>query len=421
MAEELPSGWVRTTLGEICALNPGMRFDETPPDHTEVSFVPMAAVEEESGRLDPSEIRPLWSVGRGYTPFKEDDVIFAKITPCMENGKIALATGLKNGLAYGSTEFFVFRSYEGMLPRFVLHYLLQPSLRKAAERAMSGAVGQKRVPANYLFTHEFLLPPTAEQDRIVAKLDASLSGLERAEAVAQRARERVKAYRAAVLRAAVTGALTRDWRVAQRRNKQSSRENGKALLHRLLGARRARWEEGELQRLKASGEVPKDNSWKSRYSNPLPPKTNDLPTLPKNWAWASLEMVADIRTGVAVSRNRFLNNPVELPYLRVANVLRGEIDLRTVKTIRIEKEQVPQYLLKKGDILFNEGGDRDKLGRGWVWEGQLPECVHQNHVFRARLINGDLLNGRFVSHWGNTFGQALFIQHAYPDSQLGVH
>src|SRR5580700_9473440 len=141
MPRHLPEGWVRTTLGEVCAINPRMPLGEPLPDSTEVSFVPMAAVEEESGRLDASQIRALGSVRRGYTPFNENDVIFAKITPCMENGKIALATGLKNGIAYGSTEFFVFRPYDGVLPRFVLHYLLQSSFRNGAERQMTGASG----------------------------------------------------------------------------------------------------------------------------------------------------------------------------------------------------------------------------------------------------------------------------------------
>ncbi len=122
----------------------------------------MAAVEEETGRLDASQTRTLASVRKGYTPFSENDVIFAKITPCMENGKIALANGLRNGLAYGSTEFFVFRPYTGLFPRFVLHFLLQPSLRESAERQMAGASGQKRVPVKFLSAYEFLLPPTRE-------------------------------------------------------------------------------------------------------------------------------------------------------------------------------------------------------------------------------------------------------------------
>ena len=65
--------------------------------------------------------------------------------------------------------------------------------------------------------------------------------------------------------------------------------------------------------------------------------------------------------------------------------------------------------MQPGNVLFNEGGDRDKLGRGWVWEGQIQECIHQNHVFRARLLSSKLLP-RFVSHWGNSFGQWWFMR-----------
>ncbi len=157
---------------------------------------------------------------RGYTPFKENDVIFAKITPCMENGKIALATGLENGLGYGSTEFIVFRPYDGLLSQFLLHFLLQRSLRKNAERQMAGGVGHKRVPLNYLLNYEFLLPPTREQQRIVAKLNSTISGMERAEKAARRAREGIDDYRVAILNDAVAGELTCGWREVQEKSKQ---------------------------------------------------------------------------------------------------------------------------------------------------------------------------------------------------------
>lgn len=159
MTESLPKGWVRTTLGEVCAINPRISSEEMPSDDADVSFVPMSAVEEETGRIDTSEFRSVGAVRRGYTPFKDGDVLFAKITPCMENGKIALASGLKNGLGFGSTEFVVFRSFEGLRPRFLLYFLLQPSFRDDAEQRMVGASGQKRVPTAYLAGHEFRLPP----------------------------------------------------------------------------------------------------------------------------------------------------------------------------------------------------------------------------------------------------------------------
>jgi type I restriction enzyme S subunit len=280
------------------------------PDQTEVSFVPMAAVEENSGRLDASQIRTLGSVRRGYTPFKENDVIFAKITPCMENGKIALATGLKNGLAYGSTEFFVFRPHAGLVPRFVLHFLLQPSLREVASHQMVGASGQKRVPINYLATHEFWLPPTREQERILAKLDSALIRVDRAEVAARRAQERLKNYRTAVLHAAISGEITRSWRKTRQKRNEANQKSSETLLELLFAAHRAHWEMAELNRFPR---VPKNDRWKSRYSRPVLPNRGDLPQIPESWAWAPLEMVAEIGSGISVSQNRAVKNPVELP------------------------------------------------------------------------------------------------------------
>jgi restriction endonuclease S subunit/predicted ATPase len=418
MTKNLPSGWVKTTVGEVCAINPRTPLNETLSDHTEVSFVPMSAVEEESGRINASQLRTLGSVRRGYTKFIENDVIFAKITPCMENGKIALATGLRNGLGFGSTEFFVFRPYNGLLPRFILHFFLQPSFREDAERQMTGASGQKRVPANYLFTHEFLLPPTREQGRIVAKLDAASSKLERAEIAAHRAQERLGRYRAAVMHAASTGELTRKWRESREKTKSNELENGEILVQRVLSLRRNNWEKIELKRIRERGKLPPNDHWKSRYTEPTRPNAAELPELPGTWSWTSLETIAKIGSGISVSKNRRVKNPIELPYLRVANVLRGYFDLTEIKTIRVEKDRVTDYILRVGDILFTEGGDRDKLGRGWVWEGQIRRCVHQNHVFRARLFDPLLVNPKLVSHWGNTFGQSFFIEHGTQTTNL---
>lgn len=112
---ELPEGWVWTRLGEIGEINP--KFNrEGFPDDTEVTFLPMRCVEELTGRIDLSLTKKLSEVIKGYTYFIEGDLLFAKITPCMENGKIAIAHGLKNEIGFGSTEFHVVRPYE-LLPR----------------------------------------------------------------------------------------------------------------------------------------------------------------------------------------------------------------------------------------------------------------------------------------------------------------
>lgn len=92
----------------------------------------------------------------------------------------------------------------------------------------------------------------------------------------------------------------------------------------------------------------------------------------------------------------------------MANVQRGYLDLSEVKEIVTTEDEIQTLALQPGDILFNEGGDRDKLGRGWVWNGELPACIHQNHVFRARSYASGL-NSKYVSWYANTFGQKFFF------------
>src|SRR4051794_21359658 len=111
-----------------------------------------------------------------------------------------------------------------------------------------------------------------------------------------------------------------------------------------------------------------------------------LPELPRGWAWATLRQIAELKGGITKGQRRANNVLIrEVPYLRVANVQRGFLDLAEVKTIEAEEDEIAELRLRAGDVLFNEGGDRDKLGRGWIWRGEIPECIHQNHVFRARL------------------------------------
>lgn len=129
-----------------------------------------------------------------------------------------------------------------------------------------------------------------------------------------------------------------------------------------------------------------------------------LPSLPLGWSWARLGDVADVVGGVTKDANK-QGNPtfVQVPYLRVANVQRGRLKLDEVVTIRVPPAKADALRLMRGDVLLNEGGDRDKLARGWVWENQIAECIHQNHVFRAR-VHEPRLDPFFLSMTANTIG-----------------
>jgi len=135
------------------------------------------------------------------------------------------------------------------------------------------------------------------------------------------------------------------------------------------------------------------------------------------WLWKTLGEIAEIRGGVTKdSKSQSDPSFVEVPYLRVANVQRGRLDLSDVTTIRVHPDKANTLRLEPGDVLLNEGGDRDKLGRGWVWEGQVADCIHQNHVFRARL--NDDFDPYFVSTHANTWGQAWFEEHGRQTTNL---
>lgn len=203
---EFPQGWVEAALDEIAIVNPG-RIDGLSAD-TSISFVPMTAVSDVEGEIVKQTVRPFGEVSIGYTQFQEGDVIFAKITPCMENGKIAVARSLESGVACGSTEFHVVRPLGENSPDFIWRFLRQKSFRDDAEAAMTGAVGQRRVPAAYLKNSRVPLPPVSEQRRIAAKIDSLTDKSKRARDHLDHIPRLVEKYKQAVLAAAFRGDLT---------------------------------------------------------------------------------------------------------------------------------------------------------------------------------------------------------------------
>ncbi len=209
---ELPDGWVWTTLEEVSKLNP--RIDRQGiDDDLEVTFLPMKSVEELSGKTDLSETKRFSELKRkSYTPFRDGDILFAKVTPCMENGKIAIARDLKNGIGFGSTEFHVIRLSEAQSRQFFCFYFLQQKFRQEAKRAMTSAVGLLRVPTDYMRRVLLPLPSLPEQHRIVAKIEELFTKLDAGINALHKVQAQLKRYRQSVLKAAFEGKLTGVWR-----------------------------------------------------------------------------------------------------------------------------------------------------------------------------------------------------------------
>jgi type I restriction enzyme S subunit len=131
---------------------------------------------------------------------------------------------------------------------------------------------------------------------------------------------------------------------------------------------------------------------------------------PGKWKIVKLSEVATIQTGIAKGKKN-IRNPVKLPYLRVANVQDGYLDLSVIKEIEVESTNIERFLLKKDDILLTEGGDYDKLGRGHIWHEQLPICLHQNHIFVVRT-DKKVLDPNFLSYLtASDYGRKYFLQY----------
>ena len=185
---KLPEGWRWVRLGEVCEINPRrpriMRDFEAP-----TTFVPMSAVDEKDGTIVASEEKPFALVRRGYTYFEEGDVLFAKITPCMENGKAAIASGLRDGIGFGSTEFHVLRPRGSVISEWIWLFVRRESFRQEAKKAFRGGVGQQRVPQEFLENYLIPLPPLSEQRRIVARIEELMERIREARRLREEARQ----------------------------------------------------------------------------------------------------------------------------------------------------------------------------------------------------------------------------------------
>jgi restriction endonuclease S subunit len=207
---EEPSGWETTRIGDV------VDFAPKKPNHLkaskeECSFLPMAAVQEVTGSIDLSQtISHEKALAKTLTFFNEGDVLFAKVTPCMENGKIAVARGLTNKMGYGSTEFHVLSPKETLLADYLRYFLVSKDFRVNAASAMTGAVGLRRVPKAYLEEHHIPLPGLDDQQKVVDTLDFQLSTVDQLKVSMYGHISKIAGLRRSLLHSAITGKLSEE-------------------------------------------------------------------------------------------------------------------------------------------------------------------------------------------------------------------
>lgn len=205
--KEIPEGWRQIRGRFLMAVNPPARRARELNETEEISFVPMEAVGEYGG-LNLERARPIDEIGAGYTAFEEGDVVIAKITPCFENGKGAIADGLKNGVGFGTTELHVLRAGSRLDRRFLFYLTISQAFRALGESEMYGAGGQKRVPPDFPKDFRVPLPPLDEQRAIVRFLDAKTTQIDALIAKKRQLIDTLKEKRQALISRTVTHGLS---------------------------------------------------------------------------------------------------------------------------------------------------------------------------------------------------------------------
>lgn len=315
-------------LRHIAIINPSTpEFDRLPME-AEVTFMPLETVWSDD-RVDMSRSRTKRDVVVGYTRFRDGDVLVPKVTPTFQAGRSAIVDGLINGVGAGTTELHVLRARPGVDARFLKYVTLSSPFLIEGTSAFQGVAGLQRVPDEFVKDFPVVRLDLAGQRRIAHFLDMEIAAIDRI--IHRRSRQR-----------------------------QALVERASSVVSELLVP-------GILSEPSGVGAWP----W--------------LPKLQIGSRLVKLGMVCRLQSGLTLDGNRKVGgDSVTRPYLRVANVQAGEIRLDEVAEVVIPRAMVSRFALRQGDVLMTEGGDLDKLGRGAVWAGEIPECLHQNHVFALR-------------------------------------
>lgn len=237
-------------------------------------------------------------------------------------------------------------------------------------------VGIPHVNPDILFNISFSLPPEKEQARIVEKLEELLSDLDSGVAELKAAQIKLTQYRQSLLKSAVEGSLTAEWRA-----KNQPSETGQQLLQRILTERRQRWEQQKRDEFKQKNQKP-PKDWQLNYPEPVKPDISELPELPEGWVWASAAQLGLVQLGRQRTPSKMHGANPTL-YIRAANITEAGIDFSDVLKMDFTEKEIPIYRLHPGDVLLTEAsGSPEHVGRPCIWPETNDLYCFQNTVIR---------------------------------------
>ena len=398
LAFPLPGGWAATRLADITKPS-SLRV--SPGTREAARFVGLKHVEAHTTRLLGSEGAA--SAGGTAKAFHAGDVLYGRLRSYLNKVCQPNFGGLCSG------EFIVLPPTDAVHGRFLMYRLNAGDFVSFADRANTG--DRPRVAFGHLGDFPFALPPFTEQARIADALDMEFARLDAGMSALKRAEDGLSRYRASVLRAAIDGSLTADWR-----EQNPDVEPAERLLSRIRVERRRHWEQEQLRRYEAKAKRPPKN-WRARYRKPVAPDADDLPDLPRGWRWVTVAQCSGhVRYG---SSAKTTTDSAGVPVLRMGNLTTdGHLSLSDLKFLPRNHPEFPDLLLEPGDLLFNRTNSAELVGKTAMYRGSPATCSLASYLIRVRLLPGVLpefvascLNGELGRRWikrvaNQTVGQA---------------
>ena len=379
----MPDGWAWVRINTACIINPRNNID----DNTEVSFVPMANISEGYANSFVSDSRLWRKVKTGYTHFAENDIGIAKITPCFENKKSVVFTGLINGYGAGTTELHIIRTISGLIvPEYLLCFAKRNDFILGGVQTFSGDVGQQRVTKDYIANYLFSLPPLNEQKQIISGIKEAYYIIENIEKTKLSLIEDVNKAKSKILDLAIRGKL-----VPQNPND----EPASVLLERIRAEKEELIKQGKIKRDKKESVIFKgdDNSYYEKINGNTVDITNQIPfDLPAGWAWDRLGNIVSIaRGGSPRPIKSYLSTEANgVNWIKIGDAEKnGKYIFTTKEKIKPEGVSKSRYV-KSGDFLLTNSMSFGRpyilktdgcIHDGWLVIGNTEAVFNQDYLY----------------------------------------
>lgn len=378
---DLPNGWSDAELIDVAYLVRGVTYKkEIATDTPQAGFLPVLRATNITGTsltFDGLVYVPSESISEEQI-LRPGDVVIASSSGSKEIVGKAGAFARDNFVGSFGAFCTGVRPSSELLPTYFSYYFQTPSYRTSVSEKSAGS-NINNLKANDLAAQRFPLPPHEEQTRIAAKLEELLSDLDAGVAELKAAQKKLTQYRQSLLKAAVEGALTAEWR-----SKHKPLETGAQLLKRILQERRARWEAKQLAKFKEQGKAP-PKDWQKKYPEPVQPGTADLPALPEGWVWASVDQL----TPDDLSNGRSVPSAEEgAKVLRLTAVRDGQIDLTAFKCGAWTDDEARPFWVTENDLLIVRGnGSLSLVGRAGLVPTVVEPVAYPDTLIRLRVLN----------------------------------